>query len=281
MIKAANGTYYLFGTRGGIRMQSSQDRMQFVKAGEAFSASPAWASAYNKGNPGDLWAPDVSYHNGTYWLYFAASTFGKNLSAIGLATSSTAAPGSWSDQGIVYRSQSGDDYNAIDPGLIVDRSGRWWLSFGSFWRGIQVIEIDPATGKQMPANQTRHPLAQRTGNTAIEAAYIYAHGEYYYLFVSFDQCCQGIRSTYHIAVGRAPSVAGPYYDRSGVAMSEGGGTIVLSTHGPIIGPGGQTVMHDNDGDILVYHYYDGNGNGKPMLGMNHIVWDSEGWPQIR
>ncbi len=162
----------------------------------------------------------------------------------------------------------------------MDRSGRWWLSFGSFWGGIQTIEIDPATGKRLLKNNTRYSLARRTASPAIEAAYIYLHGEYYYLFVSFDQCCQGLRSTYHIAVGRSSSVTGPYYDRAGVAMSEGGGTIVLSTHGNVIGPGGQTVMHDTDGDFLVYHYYDGNNSGRPRLGMNRIIWDSGGWPGI-
>ena len=277
MVKSAGGSYYLFGTHGGIRMQSSQDRTHFVRAGEAFSVMPPWVSTYNKG---DLWAPDVSYHNGTYWLYYAASTFGKNISAVGLATSPTAAPGSWVDQGIVCRSQSTDDYNAIDPGLTVDRSGRWWLSFGSFWGGIRMMEIDPATGKQASKNNTRYSLAHRTASPAIEAAYIYPRGEYYYLFVSLDQCCQGLRSTYHIAAGRSASITGPYSDRAGVAMSEGGGTIILSTHGNVIGPGGQTVLHDTDGDILVYHYYDGNSNGRPMLGMNRIVWDSGGWPRI-
>ena len=277
MVKTAKGTYYLFGTHAGIRMQSSQDRTHFVKAGQALSAMPPWVSAYNKG---DLWAPDVSYHNGTYWLYYAASTFGKNVSAVGLATSPTAAPGSWVDQGVVCRSRFEDDYNAIDPGLTVDRSGGWWLSFGSFWGGIQLIQIDPATGKQSAKNTVRYSLARRAATPAIEAAYIHEHSRYYYLFVSFDRCCAGIQSTYHIVVGRSPSVTGPYHDRGGVAMSEGGGTIVLSTHGQVIGPGGQAVMRDTDGDFLIYHYYDGNSNGRPMLGMNRIVWDPEDWPRI-
>lgn len=276
MVKVASGTYYLFGTHGGIRMQSSADRAHFTTAGPALSAMPAWVSTYNKG---DLWAPDVSYHAGKYWLYYAASTFGKNASAIGLATSASAAPGDWKDQGIVYRSQPGDDFNAIDPGLAIDREGKWWLSFGSFWGGIQMIRIDPATGKQA-SNTTRYPLARRTASPAIEAAYIYPHARYYYLFVSFDRCCAGLRSTYHIAVGRASTITGPYFDRAGVAMSDGGGTIVLSSHGHIIGPGGQSVLHDAGGDLLVYHYYDGNANGRPMLGINRMVWDSGGWPRI-
>jgi len=238
---------------------------------------PPWASAYNHG---DLWAPDVSTHNGKYLLYFAASTFGKNTSAIGLATSQTAAPGSWSDQGIVISSHASDDYNAIDPGLLVDSGGKWWLSFGSFWGGIMLIEIDPTNGKQASWNQMRYPLARRPESPAIEAAYIYPHDNRYYLFTSFDQCCRGVASTYHIAVGRSTRVTGPYYDRDGVALSQGGGTIVLSSHGTVIGPGGQVVFHDGNDELLIYHYYDGTNKGRPMLGMNRIRWDSEGWPHI-
>ncbi len=278
LIKTTGGTYYLFGTHGGIQIQSSADRMHFVRAGQVFATPPAWVSSYTHG---DLWAPDVSYHDGKYQLYFAASSFGKNTSAIGLATSPTAAPGSWTDQGIVVSSQSENDYNAIDPGLFIDPSGTWWLSFGSFWNGIFLIQIDPTTGKWASSNHEMYPLARRKTAKAIEAAYIYAHAGYHYLFVSFDQCCAGIRSAYHIVVGRSRDVKGPYYDRAGTAMSDGGGTILLSTHGDVVGPGGQVVVHDVEGDLLVYHYYDGNNNGRPRLGLNLLGWDADGWPYVK
>jgi arabinan endo-1,5-alpha-L-arabinosidase len=278
IVHAPDGSYYLFGTHSRIRMLSSPDLLHFTEAGQAFTEMPAWTAMYAKG---DLWAPDVSYHNGKYWLYYAASSFGKNTSAIGLATSTTAAPGSWSDQGIVFSSQSSDNFNAIDPGLVVDASGKWWLSFGSFWGGISLIEIDPETGKQAPWNHTRYPLAHRPASPAIEAAFIFVHDRYYYLFVSFDQCCRGTQSTYHIAVGRSAGVTGPYFDRGGVAMSEGGGTILLSTHGRVAGPGGQVAMHDGGSDFLIYHYYDGNNHGARTLGINRIAWDSQKWPYIQ
>ncbi|HET8841133.1 MAG TPA: RICIN domain-containing protein, partial [Ktedonobacteraceae bacterium] len=117
LVRTANGTYYAFSTTlsgTGLQMRSSTDRIHFTDAGRVFTTIPSWTNSYNGGN-GSLWAPDVSFHNGKYWLYYAASSFGSQNSAIGLATSTTAAPGSWSDQGVVYTSSAGGDYNAIDP----------------------------------------------------------------------------------------------------------------------------------------------------------------------
>jgi arabinan endo-1,5-alpha-L-arabinosidase len=278
MVRTPDGTYYLFSTHGGIQIRRSADRVAFASAGSVLPGGATWASAF--GNINDVWAPDVSFHNGTYYLYYAVSSFGSNHSAIGLATSSTAAPGSWHDQGMVYSSQSTGDFNAIDPALMVDSSGRWWLSFGSFWSGIKMIQIDPATGKQASWDTTRYSIAERPSPDAEEASFIYPRGGFYYLFVSFDFCCRGVNSTYRIMVGRSTSPTGPYVDASGTPMMSGGGTQILATHGNVIGPGGQSVMHDSDGDLLVYHYYAGNLNGTPELGINLLGWDSNGWPFV-
>jgi arabinan endo-1,5-alpha-L-arabinosidase len=169
--------------------------------------------------------------------------------------------------------------NAIDPAFISDASGNWWLAFGSFFNGINMVQLDPGTGKPLGAKPTCYSLAQRTG-TAIEGSTVYLHAGMYYLFASVDVCCQGINSTYHIVVGRSSSPQGPYVDRGGVAMTQGGGTIVLATHGNIIGPGGQDVLSDTDGDFLVYHYYDGDNGGIPTLGINLLGWTSDGWPFV-
>jgi arabinan endo-1,5-alpha-L-arabinosidase len=276
MIKTAGGRYYLFYTGGGIQIATSANRTAWSHAGQVLPGGAGWATAY--GGYKDLWAPDVSYHNGVYWLYYAVSTLRSNHSAIGLATSTTAAPGSWTDRGLVYASQASSDYNAIDPALMVDSSGRWWLSFGSFWTGIKMIRIDPATGKQLASDTTRYNIAQRPAPDAEEASYIYPHGGYYYLFVSFDYCCRGTSSTYNIRVGRSTKPTGPYVDKNGVALTAGGGTRILSSHGSVIGPGGQSVMHDGDGDVLVYHYYDADLNGTAQLGLSRLAWDSNGWP---
>jgi arabinan endo-1,5-alpha-L-arabinosidase len=89
-----------------------------------------------------------------------------------------------------------------------------------------------------------------------------------------------VNSTYRIMVGRSTSPTGPYTDESGTAMTSGGGTQILATHGNVIGPGGQSVMHDTDGDLLVYHYYAATMNGTPELGINLLGWTSGGWPSV-
>jgi arabinan endo-1,5-alpha-L-arabinosidase len=273
MIRAANGTYYVYGTHNGLAALGSRDLVHFIAAGSAFPDGVSWATQYS-GDPRELWAPDVSFHNGRYWLYYAASSFGSNNSAIGLATSRTGEPGQWTDHGIIYKSTSADDFNAIDPGLTVDMHGRWWLSLGSFWSGIKLIRLNPRTGE--PVDSTQYSLAERPAPDAIEGSYIVHHGAYYYLFASYDFCCRGVDSTYNIKVGRSRNITGPYVDRNGVSLLNDGGTQVLATHGSIIGPGGQTVF---GGNLLVYHYYDGNDNGNPKLGLNYLHWKS-GWPVV-
>jgi arabinan endo-1,5-alpha-L-arabinosidase len=276
MIKT-NGEYVVYSTHNGCEARTSTDRIAFSRNGSAFPSGVSWASSYS-GDPMELWAPDISYHGGKYLLYYAASSFGSNTSAIGLAGSSTGLPGSWTDYGEVISSSSSDDYNAIDPNLFVDSDGKWWLQFGSFWSGIQQVQLDPSTGK--PASGATVKNIASRGGGAIEAAYLWQHGSYYYLFVSFDLCCQGVNSTYRIMVGRSTSANGPFADRNGTAMLSGGGTEILATHGNVIGPGGQSVYADTDHDLLVYHYYDGANNGAVRLGINYLGYDSSGWPYV-
>ncbi|MEU8665151.1 arabinan endo-1,5-alpha-L-arabinosidase [Actinoplanes philippinensis] len=272
MVKTPGGTYIVAQTGNNIALTTSTDRTAFRAAGAAFPNGAPWTTTYTGGSA-NLWAPDISYHNGQYYLYYSASTFGSNRSAIFLATSPTGASGSWTNRGLVIASSSSNNYNAIDPNLIVDDSGRWWLNFGSFWSGIQQIALNPSTG--LRADNSIRLIAGRNGG-AIEAPHMFKHGSYYYLWVSFDRCCQGAASTYRIMVGRSTSPNGPFVDRSGKAMASGGGTQVLAGHGSIHGPGHQAVIADNDADVLVYHYYADNGASR--LGINLLGYDSAGWP---
>ncbi|MFB6845211.1 arabinan endo-1,5-alpha-L-arabinosidase [Streptomyces sp. NPDC056373] len=276
MIRTSSGQYLLYATGGGIAGKASGDRTAFRNSADAFSSRPGWWRNYS--SVPEAWAPDISYQGGKYLMYYSVSTFGSKTSAIGLATSGTGRPGSWTDQGTVYTSNPSRDFNAIDPNLFVNDDGKWWLSFGSWSTGIKMIRIDPSTGKQLASDTTRYSLASRpTGTEAVEAPFIVKRGGYYYLFASYDTCCNGTGSTYKVKVGRASAVTGPYRDKNGVDLMNNGGTPVLESHGNVIGPGGQSILKDTEGDLIVYHYYDGNAGGTPKLGINLLNWSS-GWP---
>jgi arabinan endo-1,5-alpha-L-arabinosidase len=274
VVKRPDGSYLLAHTGNDVALKTSTDRITWRNAGSAFPGGAPWTTPYTNGGR-NLWAPDISFHNGQYYLYYSASTFGSNRSAIFLATSPTGNSGSWTHQGLVMESQNSNDFNAIDPSMIVDDQGNWWLAFGSFWSGIKMISLDPSTGLQQ--GSTLLSLAGRGGG-AIEAPTIHKRGDFYYLYVSFDLCCRGADSTYRIMVGRSTSPTGPYVDRNGQNLTNGGGTEILSAHDSVIGPGHQTVLADSDGDVLFYHYY--TSSGASLLGINLIGYDSQGWPFV-
>ncbi|TEA11177.1 Bifunctional purine biosynthetic protein ADE1 [Colletotrichum sidae] len=275
IVKTPSGTYIMAHTGANVALKTSTDRTVWRDAGAVFPGGASWTTPYTNGDT-NLWAPDISYRNGKYWLYYSASTFGSRKSAIFLATSTTGASGSWTNQGLVIESSDAVDYNAIDPNLVVDAQGNWWLSFGSFWTGIKMISINPSTGKRSGTNLVS--LARRTvADGAIEAPFITRRGNYYYLWVSFDRCCNGAASTYRIMVGRSTSITGPYVDKNGVSMLNGGGTEVMASHGSINGPGHPAVFTDADADVLVYHYY--TAQNAALLGINLIRYESD-WPVV-
>ncbi len=185
----------------------------------------------------------------------------------------------WRDQGLVLMSKDGDDFNAIDPFRIDLTDGRAYLAFGSFWSGIKLSELNPETGKLIRPDAPRIALASRNGG-AIEAASILEHAGKFYLFVSFDQCCKGVASTYNIRVGRADRIEGPYRDKDGKAMLEGAGALLLATTGRFIGPGGQEAVKTSRGEMLAYHYYDGDAFGASKLQFSPILWTADGWPEL-
>ncbi|MCM3906334.1 MAG: family 43 glycosylhydrolase [Pyrinomonadaceae bacterium] len=280
-------TYYLFSTRAGIAIRCSKDLISWRLCGDVFAHLPQWAVRDVPGLRG-LWAPDVSYFNGKYHLYYSVSTFGSNRSSIGLVTNQTLDPTSdryrWQDQGKIIGSMPADDWNAIDPNIVIDEESQPWLSFGSFWGGIKLRKIDPETAKPSTRDTTLYSLASRPRTPelpgAIEAPAIIRKDGYYYLFVSFDFCCRGLESTYNIRVGRSRRITGPYMDRQSKLMMEGGGTIVVMGGKRWRGPGHCAILQDKDGEKLVYHAYDANARGTPTLRISSLIWDAAGWPTI-
>ncbi len=287
----ANGTWYVFATGdegglndGSLQIRQSPDLRDWSFAGTVFETTPKWISK-EIGKVPNLWAPDISYANGKYLLYYAASHFGTNESVIGLATNTTLDPKNpkykWVDQGLVIRSRAGtDNWNAIDPNRVVDAQGHAWLAFGSYWDGIKMRRLDPKTGRLSSQDSRLYSLASRGGG-AIEAPSIVQRGAYFYLFVSFDACCRGADSTYKIMIGRSKTITGPYVDRDGLPMQKGGGSLLLEGHDRVRGPGGQTVRNDHGTFRMIYHYYDGDVFGEIKFLIQTLSWTSDGWPSLR
>lgn len=280
IIKADN-KYYLFSTGAGIPLRCSSDMLEWEYCGQVMTPPPPkWIQ---DAVPGvlDLWAPDISFWGGKYHLYFSGSTFGSNRSVIALATNETLDPDDprykWQDEGEVIASHTESTFNAIDPNLVIDRQGQPWLAFGSYWTGIKLVQLDPATGKPAPDAQL-YDIASKPGNTAIEGAFIVPKDDYYYLFVSHDFCCRGVASTYNMKVGRAKEITGPYLDRDGKPLLGGGGTPLYAGSKRWRGPGHNAILVQDGDYYLVYHAYDGQVVGRPTLRIEKLFWDGEGWP---
>ena len=289
----SGGTYWVYGTGTGTEQFSSRDRVHWTRRGPALPTAPTWLAAAVPGNKDNaVWAPDVHFFSGTWHLYYSYSQWGTISSAIGVAINPDINnPHGWADQGMVVHSSAGSGFNAIDPCIFQDAQGSPWLSYGSYNNGIHLIHLDPQTGKQAAGDPKVYDLATRPGvsGNAIEASAVTFHDGYYYLLVNWDGCCNGARSTYNIRMGRSRAVTGPYLDKDGKDMSQGGGTLFLGSvsdngSGRLcddeVGPGHFGVLHDTDGDWVSFHEeWARDTGGATTLNMERLAWDGDGWPR--
>lgn len=289
-----NGTYYMFCTGFGISVWSSKDMQNWRKEKSVFDKAPEWAVKTIPGFRGHIWAPDISFYNGQYYLFYSVSAFGKNTSCIGLAINKTLDTSSkdykWIDMGKIIQSVPGRDmWNAIDPNMIIDENKTPWLVFGSFWSGMKLVKLNnDLTAVAQP--ETWYTVASRkrdfvlpdsvAGDAAIEAPFIFKKGKYFYLFVSFDYCCRGEKSTYKMVVGRSEKLVGPYTDRDGVPMNLGGGSTVLKGDRSWNGVGHNAVASFDDTDYLIFHGYEAADNGRSKLRIEKLNWVNE-WPVVQ
>ncbi len=287
-------TTYLFSTGPGITFYSSHDRRTWQRRGRVFPGEPAWARSVAPGFNGHIWAPDILYHAGRYYLYYSVSAFGINTSAIGVATNRTLDPDAddyrWEDQGPILESVPYRDlWNAIDPQVILADDGTPWMSFGSFWGGLKLVKLAPDL-ISLAEPQVWHTLAKRErsgfvddadpGPAAVEAPFIFKHAGSYYLFASWDKCCRGAESTYKLVVGRASDLTGPYLDRDGRDLAQGGGTVLLAGDAAFAGVGHNSVYTLDGQDMLVCHAYETADHGLQKLKIIPLTWDESGWPQV-
>lgn len=286
-------TYYLFCTGMGIASWTSKDLKTWTKGESVHKETPEWTNDVVPGFRGHMWAPDITFHNGTYYLYYSVSAFGKNTSAIGLITNSTLNPEDpnykWEDQGMVIQSAPNRDlWNAIDPNLIFDEEGTPWLSFGSFWSGLKILKLQDDL--KTPAQpQEWYPISRRgrssdipdpiAGDAPLEAPFIFKNGDYYYQFLSWDYCCRGEDSTYKVVVGRSKSVTGPYVDKEGKELNDGGGSLFIEGNKNWYGVGHNSV-YSFDGKVYNFmHGYDASDEGRSKLIVQEVTWEN-GWPAV-
>lgn len=285
-----DSTFYIFATGKGIARWSSKDMIHWKREKPVFEQAPTWGVKDIVGFKDHIWAPDISFYNGKYYLFYSVSVFGKNTSAVGLATNKTLneddANYKWVDQGKIIQSTPREtDWNAIDPNLIIDEKGIPYLSFGSFWGGLKLVKLTRDSLKvDDPVNEittiaSRRAANVKTGANAIEAPFIYKKDKFYYLFASIDYCCKGEKSTYKVIVGRADKVNGPYKDKEGKNLAEGGGSIVVSGNDNWYGVGHNAVANFNNQDYLVFHGYDASDKGISKLLIRKIKWQN-GWPTV-
>lgn len=174
----------------------------------------------------------------------------------------------------VASSDGMEDNDAIDPGVLLDpTTGRLWMSYGTYFGNIRLVELDPNTGERVK------------GNEAIDIAIdceasdlIYRNG-YYYLLGTHGTCCDGVNSTYNIVVGRSRSVTGPYIDNVNRDMFHGGGKMVIAAGDRVCGPGhfGRTII-DEGVEIMSCHYEaDFDQGGRSVLGIRPLLWKND-WP---
>lgn len=288
--------YYIFSTdckvgaapRPGIQIRKSKDLMNWQFVGYAFEGGVP-ETAVNWAGATTLWAPDIVKRGDYYYLYYAASQFGVNKSIIGMAISKSV-EGPYKDLGEVFKTDSTDDINAIDPNIVRDKEGNEWMCYGSFWSGIYISRLDNKTGKLLKYGEGKN-IASRNSSVqgAVEGPYITYNStyNYYYLFVSYGS----LMKDYNVRVGRSKNIDGPYVDSNGKFMTDVNdnpfdiGNKVLGGYkfGNDEGwqaTGHNSILKDKNDYYIVHHARGGKNINWPYLNVRKILWSEDGWPMI-
>lgn len=288
------GQYLMITTSGHefVPLSLSRDLTSWSAKGPIMSAKPGWLKEAIPGH-NSIWAPAPLVLGQKLRIYYCASArFGQNTSYIGMAECENFDPEhpqkGWVDKGKLIESTQGEsNFNAIDPDVLVDRDGRHWMVYGSYWSGMYQVELHPTTGLlKDPSSAPRH-VASNTADKGnpLEAPAMFQHGGYYYLGVTYGLAAQGIRSTYRMVVGRSKTPDGPFLGYDDKPMTEGGSTSLLKSSEPMFGPGGGNYFVGEGGQLyMAFHYYDarlfwhGDLWGAPQLQIRKVMWGADGWP---
>ena len=268
-----NGLWHIYATgTAGIDVKYSQDKVHWSQG------TPILGSAAST----EYWAPDIwnGKINDKFYLFYSqpTSAFGTKGSRIGVIAMQSLDSVVRLDLGDIIATSADTDYNTIDPCPYYDAAAnRLWLSFGSWFGGIYLMELDPATPTRIVSPPVR---IAGGGGFGIEASYVHNRNGWFYLFANWDLCCRGGQSTYRIVVGRARNIYGPYLDNDGIDLRYGGGSVFLGGTADEIGPGHFGFATNGDSDAFTYHaYVPGSPPGPARLAERNIVWQPDGWPR--
>ena len=289
MVRFEDG-YALMTTNNQLSLWTSEDMVSWKSHGKTMTAFPQWIYSYAP-TMEDVWAPDIYKFDDKFRVYYCGSVFGKRTSAIGYTESFSMVPGTsgygWTDRGHVFHTVASDKYNAIDADVIRTSSGEYWMAFGSFGLGIQLIKRDGTSGYQASDDKTVYNIARRTSTAsggAVEGPSLIEHDGKFFLFTAWDKCCmQGAdieQTTYKTAMGRADKVTGPYYDKAGKDLAQGGGTILMERYGRYVGPGGGEPFQDINRVRFVHHYYDNDGDKYNHIHIRDVVFTDDNWAEM-
>ncbi len=274
--KGKDGYFYAYSTQ--TTMEGKRRFMPIIRSknlidwefvGQVFTAKPEW-----KKDGGGLWAPDVTFFNNKYYLFYSYSRWGDENAAIGLAIADKP-EGPFEDKGKFLDSKDSGVYNSIDPFFISD-NGKNYLFWGSF-HGIYGVELSK-NAKSIIGEKFQ------IADNQYEASYILKRGNNYFYFGSVGTCCEGMKSTYRIKVGRSKYLKGPYLDKDGTSLMDGGGTLLIKENKDKTfagtGHNAEIITDKNGNDWLLYHGFSKSApaSGRMLL-MDKIIW-KDGWPTI-
>jgi arabinan endo-1,5-alpha-L-arabinosidase len=261
-IVQCNGKFYTWGT-----------------GGRGLVSDDGWTWRAGATLPRRGLAPDVIHIGDRYYVYVAANIGAQPKAATNMIWSKTLDPDSpdykWEEGGVVASSDGIEDSNAIDPGVFLDPTdGRLWLTYGSYFGYIRLVELDPKTGKRLNPNDKPRDLAVNC-----EASDMMYHDGWYYLLATHGSCCRGADSGYNIRVGRARKITGPYLDHMGVDMIQGGGKLLIGSGGRVIGAGHFGLLDSGDGvqKFSLHWEADLDRGGASVLDIRPLLW-KDGWP---
>lgn len=263
-IMECDGKYYTFGTGGG-----------------GLISEDGWVWHGGAVRPGGGAAPDAIKIGDRYLIAYSSTGGGLGGGHAGTVLTmwnKTLDPESpdfkFTEPIEVARSEFDEDCDAIDAGLLLDpTTGRLWLTYGTYFGFIRMVELDPKTGARVEGNE---PV-----NVAIdcEATDLIYHDGWYYLLGTHGTCCDGTNSTYNIVCGRSRNVTGPFLDNMGRDMIAGGGKMVLAAEERMMGAGHFGLIDLGEGvqKMSCHFEADLDRSGRSVLAIRPLLWKN-GWP---